>query len=132
MQGMQMDEGDARLLKPVTERVIGCAFRVADALGHGFVAKVSEMPMAARCERAGRTPSGSGDRRRLRGRDRWRITADLPVEDQIIVEPKVVSALIDVHIPQCRNYMRATGKPLCLLINFGRPQVGIHRVTGQA
>jgi hypothetical protein len=33
---MQMDAGDARLLLPVTERTIGCAFRLAKALGHGF------------------------------------------------------------------------------------------------
>ena len=56
-------------------------------------------------------------------------TADLPVEDQVIVELKVVGALSDVHIPQCRNYLRATGKPLCLPINFGRPKVEIRRIT---
>ena len=37
---MKIDEGDSRLLEPVTERFIGCAFRVANALGHGFVEKV--------------------------------------------------------------------------------------------
>jgi hypothetical protein len=42
MNGMQMDGGDAWLLEPVIERVIGCAFRVANALGHGFVEKVYE------------------------------------------------------------------------------------------
>jgi GxxExxY protein len=57
------------------------------------------------------------------------LTADLLVEDQVIVELKVVGALSDVHIPQCRNYLRATGKPLCLPINFGRPKVEIRRVT---
>jgi GxxExxY protein len=56
-------------------------------------------------------------------------TADLLVEDQVVVELKVVSALSDVHIPQSWNYLRATGKPLCLLINFGRPKVEIRRVT---
>jgi hypothetical protein len=30
MNGMQMDAGDARLLEPVTERIIGCAFGVAN------------------------------------------------------------------------------------------------------
>ena len=56
-------------------------------------------------------------------------TADLIVEDQVIVELKVVPALSDVHLPQCRNYLRPTGKSLCLLINFGRPQVEIRRIT---
>jgi GxxExxY protein len=59
-------------------------------------------------------------------------TADLLVEDQVIVELKVVGGLSDVPVPQCRNDLRATGKPLCLLINFGRPKVEIRRVTAQA
>jgi hypothetical protein len=33
------------------------------------------------------------------------------VEDQVIVELKVADALSDVHVPRCRNYLRATGKP---------------------
>jgi hypothetical protein len=53
-----MDGGDARLLEPVTERIIGCAFRVANALGHGFVEKVSEMPSPTKCENAGSSSSG--------------------------------------------------------------------------
>jgi GxxExxY protein len=60
-------------------------------------------------------------------------TADLIVEDQGIVELKVVPALSDVHLPQCRNDVRATGKPqappLGLLIKFGRSQVEIRRIT---
>jgi GxxExxY protein len=37
-------------------------------------------------------------------------TADLMVEDRVIVELKVVGALSDAHVPQCRNYSRATDK----------------------
>jgi len=59
-------------------------------------------------------------------------TADLLVEDLVIVELKVVGALSDSHLPQCRNYLRATGKSLCLPINFGRPKVEIRRITAQA
>ncbi len=58
-------------------------------------------------------------------------TADLLVEDRVIVELKVVAALSDVHLPQCRNHLRATGKPLCLLINFGRPKIEIRRITAE-
>jgi GxxExxY protein len=53
MSGMQMDNGDARLLAPVTERIIGCAFRIANALGHGFVAKVYENALARRMRSCG-------------------------------------------------------------------------------
>jgi GxxExxY protein len=38
-------------------------------------------------------------------------TAELIVEDQVIIELKVSGALSDMHVPQCRNDLRATGKP---------------------
>jgi hypothetical protein len=47
-------------------------------------------------------------------------------------ELKVAGALSDVHRPRCRNDLRATGKPLCLLINLGRPKVEIRRITAKA
>jgi len=112
MQGMQMDGGDKLLLGPVTERIFGCAFRVANALGHGFVEKVYEDALAHKMRKC-----------RLGVVQQWGIvafyddvivgeyTADLLVEDQVIVELKVVGALSDVHLPQCRNDLRATGKP---------------------
>jgi hypothetical protein len=49
---MQMDGGEALLLEPVTEQIIGCAFRVATALGQGFVEKVYQNTLAH--ERRGR------------------------------------------------------------------------------
>jgi GxxExxY protein len=134
---MQMDAGDARLLEPVTERIIGCAFRIANTLGHGFVEKVYENALAHETRKCGR-PSTRGRVGVVQQRGIvvfyddvifGEYTADLLVEDQVVVELKVVSALSDVHVPQCRNYLRATGKSLCLLINFGRPRVEIRRVT---
>jgi hypothetical protein len=48
MSGRQMDEGDAGLSEPVTERIIGRGFSVANALGHGFIEKVYENALAPR------------------------------------------------------------------------------------
>jgi hypothetical protein len=55
ISGIQVDEGDARSLLPANQRIIGYAFRDATALGHGFIEKVPEMPVPARCESAGST-----------------------------------------------------------------------------
>jgi GxxExxY protein len=130
---MQLDEGDSRLREPMTERIIGCAFRVANALGHGFVEKVYENALAHEIRKCG---LGAVQQRGIvvlyDGVIVGEFTADLLVEDQVIVELKVVAALSDVHLPQCWNYLRATGKPLCLLINFGRPKIEIRRITAQA
>jgi GxxExxY protein len=133
MQGMQMDGGDARWLDPVTRRIIGCAFRVANTLGRGFVEKVYENALAHEMQKCG---LGAVQQRGIVVfYDNVIVgdyTVDLLVEDQVIVELKVVAALSDTHLPQCRNYLRATGKPLCLLINFGRPKVEICRISAQA
>jgi GxxExxY protein len=55
--------------------------------------------------------------------------ADLLVEECVVVELKAVKALDDVHLAQCLNYLKATGLPLCLLLNFGAPKVQIKRVV---
>jgi GxxExxY protein len=128
-----MDEGDVPPLEPVTEQIIGCAFRVANTLGHGFAEKVYENALAHEIRKCG---LGAVQQRGIvvfyDDVIVGEFTADLLVEDQVIVELKVVAALSDVHIPQCQNYLRATGKPLCLLINFGRPKVEIRRIAALA
>jgi PD-(D/E)XK nuclease superfamily len=53
IKGMQIDGGDARLLEPLTERIIGCAFRVANALGHGLVKKVYKNALAHEMRKCG-------------------------------------------------------------------------------
>jgi GxxExxY protein len=60
MSGMQMDEGDARLLQPVTGRIIGCAFQVANAPGHGVIEKVYENALAHEMRKPG-FGAGSGE-----------------------------------------------------------------------
>jgi GxxExxY protein len=98
---MQMDKGDAPLLEPVTERIIGCAFRVANTPGHGFVEKVYENALAHELRKCG---LGVVQQRRIvvlyDDMMVGEFTADLLIEDQVILELKVVPALSDVHIPQ--------------------------------
>ena len=45
--------------------------------------------------------------------------ADLIVEDQIIVELKAVRNIANEHYAQILNYLKITGAPAGLLINFG-------------
>jgi len=54
--------------------------------------------------------------------------ADLVIEGAVLLEIKAVKLLDEIHTAQCLNYLKATGLPLCLLINFGRPRVDIKRV----
>jgi GxxExxY protein len=54
---------------------------------------------------------------------------DLLINDALLVELKTVKALDDAHRMQCTNYVKATGMRLCLLLNFGKPRLGIKRVA---
>lgn len=54
--------------------------------------------------------------------------ADVVVEDSVLLEIKAVKLFDEIHTAQCLNYLKATGLPLCLLINFGRPRVDIKRM----
>jgi len=46
---------------------------------------------------------------------------DLLVERTVIIELKALSALLPVHDAQLVTYLRLTGKPLGLLLNFNVP-----------
>jgi GxxExxY protein len=46
---------------------------------------------------------------------------DLLIEDQIVVEIKSIEGILPVHHAQLLSYLRLTGKPLGLLINFNVP-----------
>ena len=57
--------------------------------------------------------------------------ADLVVEREVLIELKAVKTLDASHFAQCMNYLRATGRKICLLINFGAKKVEIRRVVNQ-
>ena len=54
---------------------------------------------------------------------------DLVVDEQLIVELKTVERLTDIHRAQLLTYLRLTGCPIGLLMNFNVPRLkdGIRR-----
>jgi GxxExxY protein len=114
----------------ITEKVIGCAYRVASKMGNGFLEKCYENALAYECRKAG-----------LRVEQQvplkvWyddivvgEYIADLIVEGVLLVELKAIEALAPIHGAVCINYLAATRLPLCLLINFGK-RVEIKRIAG--
>jgi len=116
-------------LDAISNRIIGCAFTVANALGSGFLEKVYENALAVELCMTGLAVE------RQRG-----ITVtykdilvgeyfvDLLVEDAVLIELKTVRALDRGHRAQCINYLRATRRHLCLLFNFGAPRLEFQRV----
>jgi GxxExxY protein len=121
---------DDRRFDAITERIIGCAFRVGSKLGCGFLEKCYENALAHELRKAG-----------LRVQQQVAIKvwyddvivgdfiADLIVEGVVLVELKAISGLDTIHSAICINYLTATKLPVCLLINFGR-KVEVKRIAG--
>ena len=53
--------------------------------------------------------------------------ADFICFDKIIIEIKAMDGLVSEHEAQLINYLKATNKPLGLLINFGGPKLQYKR-----
>ena len=99
-------------------------------LGTGFLEKVYENALIHELRKSGLAVSPQHRMVVLYdGVEVGAYTADLLVEDSVLVELKAARALDDVHRAQCLNYLKASGLNLCLLLNFGRPRLEIKRLA---
>ena len=117
-------------INSVTEKVIGCVYRVSNTLGAGFLEKVYENALAIELEQSGlRVEQQLPVRVLYKGHVVGDFAADLLVEDRVIVELKAARTLDEVHAAQCVNYLRALNLKVCLLVNFGRSRAVIKRIV---
>lgn len=104
----------------LTHTIIGCAFKVHNILGSGFLAKVYENALKLELGKL------SIDARQQQQLQVWyegyavgSYYPDLWIEDQLIVEVKAVQNLSPAHEVQLVHYLTATHIDNGLLINFG-------------
>ncbi len=114
----------------VTERIIGCVFKVANTLGCGFLECVYKRAMLIELHDNGlEAEAEKAIEVVYRGQTVGHYLADIIVENNIILELKAVKELDEIHKAQCINYLKASHLSLCLLINFGSPKVSIKRIV---
>ena len=111
----------------LTKQIIGCAYRVHNTLGAGFLEKVYENALGIELRQQGlaveqQAPIQVYYASQIVG-DYY---ADLLVENRVIVELKAIRALDKEHEVQLVNYLTATGVDTGLLLNFG-PSVQVKR-----
>lgn len=117
-------------LNRVTEKIIGCAYKVSNGLGSGFLEKVYENALAHKLRREGlRVLQQHPIQVYYDGVVVGEYYADLLVEDSVVVELKTIKKIDEVHMAQCLNYLKATGLHVCLLVNFAKPRVEIKRIV---
>ena len=114
--------------KELTERIIGCAFRVHNTMGFGYLESVYEKCLEIELAKADlQAEFQKAITVRYDGGVVGEFVADIVVDDTIVVELKSVMHLLPVHEAQLVNYLVATGKPVGLLLNFGEERVEVKR-----
>jgi GxxExxY protein len=112
----------------LTHNVIGCAFTVYKKLGFGFLESVYRKAMVIELGKAGlkveeEMPVKVYYDNHIIGN----FSADLYVEDLIVIELKSTQSLLIEHEVQLVNYLKGLRKDIGLLINFGPSGVDVKR-----
>jgi len=109
----------------LTELVIGLAMRVHDALGPGLLESIYRDCLVLELVANGlevevevRVPVFY---REQRIRDDLRL--DIRVNGRLIIEVKAVERILPVHKAQVVTYLKLTGHPAALLLNFNAPSL---------
>lgn len=112
----------------LTEKIIGCAYKVHNRLGYGFLESVYEKSLLIELRKTGISAKAQVPITvRYEGEVVGDFIADILVEDKVIVELKSISQIAKAHEVQLVNYLVATGKEIGLLINFGEKMVEVKR-----
>ena len=112
----------------VTEKVIGCAYKVYNQMGFGFLESVYENCMVIELRRAGlNVDQQQPISVNYHGEVVGEFVADVIVENVIILELKSVRRIVKAHEVQLVNYLVATGKDVGLILNFAEKEVGVKR-----
>ena len=111
-------------------QIIGCCMEVHKTLGPGFLEPVYQEALTIELFESN-IPFIKEKMLEVRYKERLlnkKYVADFVCFDEIIVELKAMESLCPEHIAQVLNYLKATGKKLGLLINFGSASLQYKRV----
>ena len=107
-------------INDISYRIIGCAIEVHKHLGPGLLESVYEACLIDELKSAGLSAKSQIYVPVLyKGKDLGgSLKLDILVNDLIIVEEKAVEVMIPLYKAQLLSYLKLTGKPKGLLINF--------------
>ena len=108
------------LHKSITDAILKVYYEVYNELGYGFLEKVYQNAMYFELKSLGYKVEPQKQikvyfKKQLVGE----YYSDLLVEDKVIVELKATELIMNVHIAQIMNYLKATPIEVGMLLNFG-------------
>ncbi len=120
-----------KYINDIAYRIVGCAIEVHKNLGPGLLESVYETCMIDELKAHGlKVESQIYVPINYKGKDLGNsLKLDLLVEDLIIVELKSVELMIPLYTAQLLTYLKLTGKPKGLLINFNCENITNHVVS---
>jgi GxxExxY protein len=125
-----MNTDKRRWFDDLTERVLGAVFEVSNTLGSGFLEKVYRRALLHQLSLQGiRAAAEVSFSVTYKSHLVGEYFADILVEDVLVIELKCAERLSNEHTAQCLNYLRASGRTLCLLVNFQKPKVEWKRIV---
>jgi GxxExxY protein len=117
------------LYKDLSYKIIGLAMEVHNKLGPGFLEKVYENALMLLFRREG---IGARQQAPIKvyfdGEVVGEYFTDILVEDKIILEIKALDKIIDAHIAQTLNYLKATDLRIAIILNFGKRKLEYERL----
>jgi GxxExxY protein len=115
----------------LTERIIGCCFKVHKDLGPGFNEKIYHNALMQLLDQRGiKYQTEKEFAVYYLGKKVGSFRADLIVEDKVIVEIKSLTGnILTLFEHQLISYLRASGFHVGLLINFGNKSCQVKRVV---
>jgi GxxExxY protein len=114
--------------KELTEKIIGCAMRVHSTLGPGFLESVYQKALTHELNKAAlKVERDKPISVHYDGVAVGDFSADLLVEDRVMLELKANQALAPANEVQLVNYLTATGVEIGLLLNFGAERLEFKR-----
>ena len=125
-----MNADDRGYFDSMTEQVLGAVFEVSNTLGAGFLEKVYQRALLRELRlRSIRATAEASFAVIYKGYSVGEYFADILVEDVLVIELKCVEHLANEHTAQCLNYLRASGRTICILVNFQKPKVEWKRIV---
>jgi GxxExxY protein len=118
------------LYRDLSYKIIGLAMEVHRELGSGFLEKVYENSLMVLFSRD-KIPATQQAPVNVcfEGEIVGNYIADILVDDKIILELKCVEAIANIHRAQVLNYLKATGKQLGIILNFGKAKLEYERLA---
>ncbi|WP_281227185.1 GxxExxY protein [Flavobacterium aquiphilum] len=108
------------LYKEISDSILKAYYAVYNQLGYGFLEKVYQNAMYFELKSKGlKVEAQKQIKVYFKNQLVGEYFADLLIEDKVIVELKACELLMNAHVAQTMNYLKATKIEIGLVLNFG-------------